>query len=188
MAIMTERRKRFIVEYLVDLNATQAAIRAGYSPKTARSTGYELLNIPEIRNEIDERLKTIEESRICDVQEVMEFLTSVMRGEITEEVLVVLRVGGGKTEARLIPKGPSISGRLKAAEHLGKAYGLFSEKARVRLEGPVPVVISGANELEDCANPYEQLTVEELKKLADMCPESGEDSTEFSSWRDKYHK
>ena len=108
MAIMTERRKRFIVEYLVDLNATQAAIRAGYSPKTARSTGYELLNIPEIRNEIDERLKTIEESRICDVQEVMEFLTSVMRGEITEEVLVVLRVGGGKTEARLIPKGPSL--------------------------------------------------------------------------------
>ena len=91
MAIMTERRKRFIVEYLVDLNATQAAIRAGYSPKTARSTGYELLNIPEIRNEIDERIKTIENSRICDVQEVMEFLTSVMRGELTEEVLVVLR-------------------------------------------------------------------------------------------------
>lgn len=174
MAIMTERRKRFIVEYLVDLNATQAAIRAGYSPKTARSTGYELLNIPEIRNEIDERLKTIEESRICDVQEVMEFLTSVMRGEITEEVLVVLRVGGGKTEARLIPKGPSISGRLKAAEHLGKAYGLFSEKARVRIDGSVPVVISGASDLEDCETPFAGLTTEQLIKLADM----GDDENE----------
>lgn len=180
MAVMTERRKRFIVEYLVDLNATQAAIRAGYSPKTARSTGYELLNIPEIRNEIDERIKTIENSRICDVQEVMEFLTSVMRGELTEEVLVVLRVGGGKTEARLIPKGPSISGRLKAADFLGRALGLYTDKVNLTATAPVVIIDDMQND-----NPYDQLTVEELRKLADACPDSEEELAEFRSWRDK---
>lgn len=136
---MTEKQKRFADEYLKDLNATQAAIRAGYSKKTAYSIGFEILKKPEIKSYIDEQLDNIHEETIADAKEVMGYLTSVMRGQSEADVVVVEGTGDGYSEAKLIKKPPDEKERLKAAELLGKRYGLFTE--RMQVEGNTAVTI-----------------------------------------------
>lgn len=140
---MTKKQKRFVEEYLIDLNATQAAIKAGYSPKTAYSMGNENLNKPELKAYIETELDKIHSAKIADAEEVMKYLTAVMRGEHTEEI--PLLCGDGCQE--LTQKEVGAKERLKAAELIGKRYGLFTDK--VGLEGAVPVVIMGDDQLED---------------------------------------
>ena len=125
---LTEKQKRFCDEYLIDLNATQAAIRAGYSEKTARQTATENLSKPYIREYIDKRLAEKEAQLIADQDEVLKYLTSVLRGESQSTEIVVEGIGDGCSEARTIEKKPSEKDRLKAAELLGKRYGLYTEK------------------------------------------------------------
>ena len=144
---MTEKQKRFCDEYLVDLNGTQAAIRAGYSEKTARTIAAENLTKPNIRKYIDERMKEKEKELIADQDEVLKYLTSVLRGESKSEIVVVENIGDFTSEARLLQKNPDEKERLKAAELLGKRYNLFSDKMKVDVA--MPVVISGGEDLED---------------------------------------
>ena len=89
MNTVTDKQKRFCDEYLIDCNATQAAIRAGYSPKTAYSIGEENLKKPELKTYIDERLEQLHSEKTADAQEVLEYLTSVMRGEHKEQTLAL---------------------------------------------------------------------------------------------------
>lgn len=147
MAKMTEKQKRFCIEYLIDLNVTQAAIRAGYTAKYADKRAYELLDKPEIKEYLDQQLKKIEDEKIADAKEVMQYLTSVMRNELTEEVVVVEGEGEGCSSAVTVKKDISARDRNKAAELLGKRYRLFTDKMEVI--GEIPVVISGGDKLED---------------------------------------
>lgn len=140
---MTPRQQKFCDEYLISGNATDAAIKAGYSPKTAYSMGNENLNKPELKAYIETELDKIHSAKIADAEEVMKYLTAVMRGEHTEEI--PLLCGDGCQE--LTQKEVGAKERLKAAELIGKRYGLFTDK--VGLEGAVPVVIMGDNQLED---------------------------------------
>lgn len=140
---MTPRQQKFCDEYLISGNATDAAIKAGYSPKTAKQTGSENLAKPDLRAYIDEQLAKIHSAKIADAEEVMKYLTSVMRGEHTEQVLKL--VGEGVQTVTDIDV--SAKERLKAAELIGKRYGLFTDK--VGLEGAVPVIITGDDQLED---------------------------------------
>lgn len=140
---MTARQKKFCDEYLISGNATDAAIKAGYSPKTAYSMGNENLNKPELKAYIETELDKIHSAKIADAEEVMKYLTAVMRGEHTEEI--PLLCGDGCQE--LTQKEVGAKERLKAAELIGKRYGLFTDK--VGLEGAVPVVIMGDDQLED---------------------------------------
>ena len=129
--MMTRKQKRFIDEYMVDLNATQAAIRAGYSEKTAYSIGCELLRKPEIENEIKSRLDELQGEKIASAAEVVEYLSSVLRGESTGVELMNRFIGDGCSEPELVEKLPSTKDKLKAAELLGKRYGLFKDKLDV---------------------------------------------------------
>lgn len=140
---MNTRQRKFCDEYLISGNATDAAIKAGYSPKTAKQTGSENLAKPDLRAYIDEQLAKIHSAKIADAEEVMKYLTSVMRGEHTEQVLKL--VGEGVQTVTDIDV--SAKERLKAAELIGKRYGLFTDK--VGLEGAVPVIITGDDQLED---------------------------------------
>lgn len=125
---LTEKQKRFCDEYLIDLNATQAAIRAGYSKKTANRTGPENLSKPVIKAYIDAKMAEKDAELIAAQDEVMRHLTAAMRGEITEEVVVVEGTGEGCSDARIVDKQISARDRLKAAELLGKRYQLFTDK------------------------------------------------------------
>lgn len=144
---MNTKQKRFCDEYLIDCNATQAAIRAGYSPKTAKSIGQENLTKPDLKAYIDEQLERIHNENIADAEEVMEYLTSVMRGQSKASVVVVEGYGDGCSGAKIIEKPPDEKERLKAAELLGKRHSLFTDK--VDMGAAVPVVISGGEDLED---------------------------------------
>lgn len=142
MAKLTEKQKRFCEEYVKDANAKQAAIRAGYSGKTAYSIGNENLNKPELRAYMDEVLDKMQSERVADAQEIIEYLTSVMRGETKEEVVSL-----NKGAAVKISVDTSSKDRLKAAEMLGKVRGIFQDKAKIELN--VPVIFEGEDEIED---------------------------------------
>ena len=137
---MNARQKRFCDEYLLDCNATQAAIRAGYSPKTAKSIGQENLTKPDLKAYIDEQLERLHNEKTADAQEVLEYLTAVMRGQHTEQTLQL--VGDGVQTITDIDV--SARERLKAAELIGKRYGMFRDNVNVDLE---PVVI--VNDLKE---------------------------------------
>lgn len=150
---MTEKQKRFCDEYLIDCNATQAAIRAGYSGKTAEKAS-DWINAEsqekpsskynaEMRAYIDEQLERLHSENIADSQEVLEYLTAVMRGKHREQTLQLI----GDGVQKIADIDVSAKERLKAAELIGKRYGLF--KDNIDLGGAVPVVISGSDELED---------------------------------------
>lgn len=139
MAKMTARQMRFCDEYLIDLNATQAAIRAGYSAKYANTNASKLLQITVIKEFLAKRMGEKTSSLIADQDEVLRYLTSVMRGETEAEVVVVEGKGEGISKARTMQKAPDEKERLKAAELLGKRYGVFTDK--VDIDGALPVTI-----------------------------------------------
>ena len=134
MLPLTTKQKRFCQEYLIDLNATQAAIRAGYSEKSAYSVGQRILKNVEVKKYIVEQMERLKNEKISSAQEVLEYLTSVMRGEQKEQVPLMYY-----DKQILEEKSASIKDRLKAAELLGKRYALFTEKLEV--EGATAVQI-----------------------------------------------
>ena len=132
---LNEKQKRFCEEYLIDLNATQAAIRAGYSEKTAYTIGQKLTKKSEVKAYIEEKLETLKNERTADTQEIMEYLTSVMRGTSESEEIVLKSVGKGSQKIEKVHKKPSEKDKLKAAELLGKRFGMFKE--RVEVDGEI---------------------------------------------------
>ena len=144
---LTEKQKRFADYYIETGNITEAAVKAGYSKKTARVIGQENLLKPAIKGYIDEKLETMQDERTASAKEVLEFLTRSMRGEIKEEVVVVEGTGDGTSEARTVKKQIGLRDRIKSAELLGKRYRLFTDK--VEVEGVVPVMIVGEDSLEE---------------------------------------
>lgn len=143
---MTEKQKRFCDEYLISLNATQAAIKAGYSKKTAGVIGDENLKKPYIREYLDKRMAEKESQLIADQDEVLKYLTAVLRGESKSEEIVVEGIGDGCSEARTMKKAPSEKDKLKAAELLGKRYGIYTDKVAAEIIQPI---FGGEDDLEE---------------------------------------
>lgn len=150
MAKLTDKQIIFANEYLVDLNATRAYKKAYPNVKkdsVAAVNGNRLLRNAKVKNYIDEQLKKIEDESIADATEVMKYLTSIMRNELTEEVVVVEGEGEGCSSARIVKKDISAKDRNKAAELLGKRYRLFVEK--IEADVNQTIVFTGEDELED---------------------------------------
>ena len=135
MAKMTERQKRFCDEYLVSLNATQAAIRAGYTEKYAHTNVTKLLRNTTIQQYIEKRMAEKESALIADQDEVLKYLTAVLRGKSVASVLAREESGA----EHVIEKPPDEKERLRAAELLGKRYGLYTEALVIEDERPVIV-------------------------------------------------
>lgn len=121
----------FAEEWLKTTNATQSAIKAGYSERTAYSAGSRLLKKVDVKQYIDERLAEMKENSIADTDEVMQFLSSTMRGDIPDQFGL----------------DPALNDRLKAAELIGKRYKLFTDKQEISgTDGePIKVVFTGMN-------------------------------------------
>lgn len=124
MSDLTDKQKRFVDEYLIDCNATQAAIRAGYSKKTADAIGRENLRKPRISEAIQKRMKSKERRRIAKQDEILEFYTSIMRGEPQEYSSVKRKKSGDAVEetATVGQATPKIEERISAANELAKRY------------------------------------------------------------------
>lgn len=133
---LTVKQQRF-ADYYIELgNATEAAIKAGYSKKTAYSIGDENLRKPEIKKYIDERMEQLKSQRVADQQEILELLTSIARGEATAATLRGVGMGEQEIEEDM---PPTMAERIKAAELLGKRFRMWTDKMEV--EGAIPVVI-----------------------------------------------
>ena len=122
----------FADEYIISLNATQSYLKAypNVTEDTARTNGCKLLANTNIKKYIDKRLASKEDERIMKQDEILMLLTSIARGEQTEQTLQLC--GDGCQE--LVDKGISAKDRLKALELLGKRYGTFAEKVIVDVD------------------------------------------------------
>jgi len=156
MANMTAKQQRFCDEYLIDLNATQAAIRAGYSEKTAYKAS-DWINEKsqdkpsskfnkDMKAYIDARMAEKNKELIADQDEVLRYLTSVLRGKSKSTEIVVEGVGDGCSEARTIEKEPSEKDKLKAAELLGKRYGIYTDKVETDVDMELTISIDYGDE------------------------------------------
>lgn len=141
---MTEKQKKFADEYLIDLNATRA-YKAAYpnvkKDNAAAVNGAKLLRNAKIKKYLDKRLEELHDERTADAKEVLEYLTSVLRGESRSEEIVVELIGDGCSAARAMQKRPSEKDRLKAAELLGKRYGLYTDKVDVDADTELTIKI-----------------------------------------------
>ena len=144
---LNARQKAFCEFYVASGNATDAAIKAGYSKSYARDRIHILMKSIGISRYIDELMQKLQSERIASAEEVLQNLTAMMRGEIQEEVVVVEGKGDGISTASIIKKQVSAKERIKAAELLGKRHALFTDKAKI--EGTLPVMIVGEDDLDE---------------------------------------
>ena len=127
---MTERQKIFADHYIISLNATESYKKAYpkiKNIKTAEVNGSKLLRNTKVKAYIDEQLEKLKSERVADQQEVLEFLTSVMRGEVTEPLLVL----DGEGIQKVVQAKPSVATRRASAVDLGKRYGLFVDRQEI---------------------------------------------------------
>lgn len=120
---LTLKQQRFVDEYIISGNATQAAIKAGYSKKTANRIATENLSKPVIKTAIDKRNAEIQSEKTMNMQEVMELLASIARGETTEETVT--------NKGDVIETATRNSDKLKALELIGKRFGAWTDKKEI---------------------------------------------------------
>lgn len=125
---LTPKQQLFADEYIKSGNATDAAIKAGYSPKTARSIAQENLTKPDIKSYIDAKLAEIESHKIADAKEILEYFTAVLRGETREVVVVATPAGAEEVE-----RAPDEKTKLTAAKELLKRFPMSDEIAKEQL-------------------------------------------------------
>lgn len=143
---MTKKQKMFADEYLIDLNATRAYMAVYKNCKSEQAAAVcasKLLRNAKVKKYIEEQLNKIHNSKIADITEIMEHLTAVMRGEQTEQTLKWI----GDGAQTITDIDVSAKDRLKAAELLGKRYGLFTDK--VEVDGVAQVIFSGEGDLSE---------------------------------------
>lgn len=175
VARLTKKNEAFCDEYLIDLNATQAAIRAGYSVESAGSIGSELLQKPEIRARIDKAmaersrrtginadrvLRELARVAFVDPSQVIDLNTAEVKPDAIKDDLAA--IAGMKVKyvphkdfdedgepiiEQAIEREVRLADKLKALELCGKHLGMFADK--VKLDGTVPVIIVGDDQIED---------------------------------------
>lgn len=139
---LSPKQDRFCKEYLVDFNATQAAIRAGYSQKTAYSIGQENLKKPEVQARIAELVAEKESALICSADEALQLVSEIARGQTTDEVFRMTAEGGQVHDVLQ----SSTKDRLKALEIIMKVNGMFEKNVNLTVDVPV---FGGEDELAD---------------------------------------
>ena len=135
MAKLSLKQQQFADEYIISGNAIKSAIEAGYSDNYAKKQSHKLLVNVGIKSYIDERLKEIESKKSATQQEVIEYLTSVMRGEHKEEILI----GQGQGFQEITYIDVSAKDRLKAANLLNKIHQAREEKSATASESIIIV-------------------------------------------------
>lgn len=138
-----EKRNNFIIEYAKTLNIAESCKTVGISYRT----GLRVVNDPKYRPQIDAELEKIKTPKRAEAAEVLEYLSSVMRGEEQEEVVVTVGTGEGYSAVQKVKKEITPKDRVKAAELLGKVYGIFN--SQVEVNGTMQVVFESEENLED---------------------------------------
>lgn len=160
---LTAKQRLFADEYIKSGNATQSAIKAGYSPKTVRSIGQENLTKPDIKSYIDAKMAEIESHKIADAKEVLQFYTRVLREEETEEVTMATA-----KDVVTVEKKPSLKDRLVAAKELMKRYPLSDPVVQAQLKklnADTRISEARAKTLEDSGADVEELVTKLIDSI-----------------------
>lgn len=128
---LTPKQKRFADYYIETANLYQSALKAGYSKNYAKAQAHKLLDNVGIKEYVKERMEKLDKKRIASADEVLEYLTKVMRGDIKDQFGLEI----------------AIQDRTKAADLLGKRYRLFTDK--IEVDGVIPVMIVGEGDLDE---------------------------------------
>lgn len=156
---LTAKQEKFVQEYLIDLNATQAAIRAGYSPASAEAIGYENLNKPQIRARIDARMAElsrrtgVNQERIIRELARIAFLNptdivdvddaSLKEDASAEDTAAIASVKVKTTPGEYgdgVEREVKFADKIKALELLGKRFGMWIDRQEVDVQGAVKIV------------------------------------------------
>ena len=153
---MTKRRQRFAREYAIDLNGTQAAIRAGFSPRTASQIAYKLLRDPEVIAEVHKRLKALTVKADVTADRVLRELARIAFADITSLVRIVKgRVRIADTDALTVDQRAAIAeisetadgvrikayDPIRACELLGKRLALWTDRLELTGKPDAPLVV-----------------------------------------------
>ena len=146
---LNQKQEKFCLAYAKSGNARQSYLDAGYrcKPETADASASQLLKNPKVKDRLAELYDKIANESVADIREMQEVLTSIIRKQMDEEVIVVEGDGDGCSSARRMRKEASIKDIVNAINTLGKMQGAFA--TNLNLTGAIPVVISGDDELED---------------------------------------
>lgn len=136
MSKLTPKQKKFADEYIITGNATQSAIKAKYSKKYANTNASKLLQNTTIKSYIDERLEQLKKESIAEQDEVLQYLTSLLRGKEKEQALI----GQGLGQQSIGDIDVSAKDRIKAAQLLGKRYDLWSGMNEKTSTEPITIV------------------------------------------------
>ena len=136
---MSLKQQRFADEYIISGNATQAAVKAGYSSKYANTNASKLLQNTTIKSYIDERLAQLASDKVATQEEVLTYLTAVMRGETQEQTLCSI----GELGQEVIDIDVGAKDRIKAAELLGKRFRMWTEKVETDVTQTVVIDVGG---------------------------------------------
>lgn len=144
--VMTEKQRIFADEYLKDLNGTRAYKVAYPNVKkdgVAAAASARMLRNVKVQEYVNEQLENMHNARVADAQEVLEYLTCVMRGKETEQTLISEGLDGQKITNIEV----GVKDRLKAAELLGKRHALFTDKVDLQ-QGDIVVKVGEWSEDE----------------------------------------
>lgn len=145
-ALKNKRHEKFCHEYIKDMNATQAAIRTGYSKKTAKMQGSRLMTNDDIKSRVTELRDAYLDENIMTAKQVEYELTRIALGLSTEKTVVIEGQGDGWSTARIMDKPPDERSRLKALELMAKRHRILSGDTTIDLQ---PVIIVGGDEIAD---------------------------------------
>lgn len=145
-ALANKRHEKFCHEYIKDMNATQAAIRTGYSEKTAKMQGSRLMTNDDIKARVKELRDAYFNENIITAQQVEYELTRIALGLSKEKQVVIEGTGEGCSEARIIDKPPDEKSRLKALELMAKRHRILSGDTTIAIK---PVLIVGGDDIAD---------------------------------------
>ena len=139
----------FCLHYAKTGNASEAYKQAGYETKNPRSiysNCNRLLKNDDIRKRIRELTEEMASEKIAGIREIQERLTSILRGDLMEEQVVVEGCGDGVSEATIVKRKPQLKDVIKAGETLGKMQGAFDSKTNINVVIPI---FGGEDGLED---------------------------------------
>ena len=149
IALLNPKQEAFCLHYAKTGNATESYKVAGYNCKSdavVAASAVRLLNQAKVKERLVELRDEMASEKIASIAEIQERLTSILRGEIQEEQVVVEGCGDGVSEAKIIKRQPQLKDMIKAGETLGKMQGAFDNRNNINVVIPV---FGGEERLED---------------------------------------
>ncbi|AMG20714.1 terminase small subunit [Staphylococcus saprophyticus] len=166
---LTVKQQKFADEYIISGNATEAAIKAGYSKKTAEATASRLLRNVKVSEYINKRLKELKEERLMDIEEALMISASIARGEHQQSYTKIYNNLKDEVDKEITyTHTPRIEERQRSIEHILKVHGILNGRlANEKLEKEIQILQKKIEKMDNAENNSQESEIAKaLIKLA----------------------